>query len=129
VKAISAAGAALALFASPLAYAADPFLPHHTPRKARFDGNSNCEVTVQHGNYLATAYAKIKANNRFCLTVDVQVTALKDGKLVDSDVRLATNPRVGEWYQVAVPFSNIVGSRFRVDTLQGAPRTRRFRGI
>lgn len=132
VKAVGAVGAALALFAGPLAYAAqDPFLEHNTQRSFRpyAPFSLACSVTVQHGNFFAAAYSKIKSNSSSCRHIRVIVTALKDGELVSDDTRFINRPVVGRWYQATVPFSNIVGSTFQTSHPEFGFRTFPFRGI
>ncbi|HLK99430.1 MAG TPA: hypothetical protein VK539_02555 [Myxococcaceae bacterium] len=132
VKAVGAVGAALALFAGPLAYAAqDPFLEHNTQRSFRpyAPFSPACSVTVQHGNIFAAAYSKIKSNSSSCRQIRVTVTALKDGQLVSSDTGVINNPVTGRWYQATVNFSNIVGSRFQVADPNLGIRVFPFRGI
>ena len=129
---------ALALLASPLAYAAHMggFLPHNTahtvyPYGKAVDPDSGfpCHVTVQHGNYYGAAYAKIKSNSVNCYKIRISVTALQDGDLKTRFTRTIINPTPGRWYQAHLKFSNIVGSGLYTQDEYGRTKSWSYAGI
>ncbi len=138
VKTVLAVVPAIALLASPLAYASPMggFLPHNIARTVYpygtavdVDSGFPCHVTVQHGNVYGAAYAKIKSNNINCYKIRISVTALKNGRLVSSSTGTITNPKRGRWYQATVNLSNIVGSGLYTQDEYGRTKNWSYAGI
>jgi hypothetical protein len=131
VKAVSAAVAALALLAGPLAYAnhREGFLAHNVEHEVQPWAHSSCFVVVQHGNVFGTAYAKIKTTSPSCKGLVVKVTALKDGKWVSTPPISIPNPRVGRWYQANVYYANIISSSFEAHPIGFPVRSWSYSGI
>jgi hypothetical protein len=147
MKAVLTVGAALALFAGPLAYAAEEvepkaeevepkaeegepkvegrahiFLPHNTPY-------TPCAVTIQHGNVFAAAYAKITVHNTQCKQISATVIAKQNGRPVSASTGLIRNPVPGQWYQATRNWSSLEGSRWFIRDERGGDTVYSFRGI
>ncbi|HZI13671.1 MAG TPA: hypothetical protein VE153_25055 [Myxococcus sp.] len=103
---------AIALVATaPAALANPPFLPHHTPYT--FPAGE-CTVTVQHGNYLGAAYAKINAEYGWCHHVYVQVVYSTGNGQIYNGPWEGASPPDDKWYQSTAHYSNIVGSNYYI---------------
>jgi hypothetical protein len=94
------------------------FLAHNQARSYIVGG---CWFTVQHGNYLGAAYAKIMSNINGCI-VKPKVTGIANGQWVSGYGPYERRP--GIWTQAQVNYANIVGSEFIVNQW-----TVRFAGI
>jgi len=94
------------------------FLAHNQARSYIVGG---CWFTVQHGNYLGAAYAKIMSHTAGC-SVKPKVTAIANGQWASDYGPYARQP--GIWTQAQVTYANIVGSEFIVNQW-----TVRFSGI
>jgi hypothetical protein len=77
--------------------------------------NGASNVTVQHGNYLGAAYAKIKGNHGWCYSIHVQVVYSDgNGQLQNALWEAGRPPDAGVWYQSTQHYANIVGSNYYV---------------
>jgi hypothetical protein len=85
------------------------FLAHNQARSYIVGG---CWFTVQHGNYLGAAYAKIMSHTAGCI-VKPKVTAIANGQWASGYGPYARQP--GIWTQAQVTYANIVGSEFIVN--------------
>jgi hypothetical protein len=94
------------------------FLAHNQARSFIVGG---CWFTVQHGNYLGAAYAKIMSNTAGCI-VKPKVTGISNGQWVSGYGPYERQP--GIWTQAQANYANIVGSEFIVNNW-----TVRFAGI
>lgn len=101
------------------------FLPHNQAR--RYRSPNGCEFIMQHGNYLAAAYAKADILTPGCQGI-VRVTASSNGQLVG-----ANSPylfETGGFEQAQVNYANIIGSDLHVINVHsGTGDTMQFAGL